>query len=334
MLCPYIRSSSYGAYDYCALKYFFSYNLGWNEPPNLKAQLGTIVHKVMECLAACKKRLQYGEHATMSIDDEHIGKVSFTKKSLYTKKFVVEILDRSFEHYSQSDKTNNYSSKEYKTCEEWTFKALNYNNGQFDPRNRDIIAPEQEFDLPIMEDWAIFEGGRLAIKGTIDLITEIENNTIEVVDWKTGARKNWATGEEKTYEKLQDDAQLLLYHYAISRIFPQYDHIIMTIFFIRDGGPFSMCFDKSDNDKFLDKLRKRYSEILKDVQPKPVDPTRRNFKCQKLCHFYKSNWPDTDQNMCEYVDNHLKVYGLEETIKNCKNPKFNVNHYKAPGAAE
>ena len=96
--------------------------------------------------------------------------------------------------------------------------------------------------------------GQLAIKGTIDLVTQIDDGVIEVIDWKTGQRKNWATGEEKTYEKLLEDPQLLLYNYAISRLYPDYEQAIMSIFFIRDGGPFSMCFDKSD-------LKKRYNQI-------------------------------------------------------------------------
>lgn len=333
MLCPYIRSSSYGAYEYCALKYYFNYNLGWSEPPNLKAQLGTIVHKVMEVLACCKQIIQ--ENKPLVVNDEHIGKIEFTKKSLSTKKFVSSILDKSFEHYSQSDKTNNYTSEEYKTCDKWTWMALEYNNGQFDPRNKIIIAPEQEFDIPIMEDWAIMENGdRLAIKGTIDLITEIDKTTLEVVDYKTGQRKNWATGEEKTYDKLQNDAQLLLYYYAISKIFPQYEHVIMTIFFIRDGGPFSMCFDDSDKEKFLKMLEKRYKEILNDINPKPIDKYRSSFKCKKLCHFYRTEWGNSGKSMCQYVEDNIKGHGIETTTKVCSNPSFSINKYKAPGASE
>ena len=37
---------------------------------------------------------------------------------------------------------------------------------------------------------------KFLIKGTIDLVTKIDDNVIEVVDWKTGQRKNWATGSK------------------------------------------------------------------------------------------------------------------------------------------
>ena len=77
----------------------------------------------------------------------------------------------------------------------------------------------------------------------------MDDGVIEVIDWKTGRRLNWATGEEKTYEKLLEDPQLLLYNYAISKLFPEYEQAIMTIYYIRDGGPFSMCFDKPDRER-------------------------------------------------------------------------------------
>ena len=173
--------------------------------------------------------------------------------------------------------------------------------------------------------------GNLAIKGTIDLVTKIDDSIIEVVDWKTGQRKNWATGEVKTYEKLLDDAQLLLYNYAISKLYPDYDQAIMSIFFTRDGGPFSMCFDNRDQDRFLEMLRKRFEEIKENVKPRPISYSRRDFRCQKLCHFYKNDWPGTNTTMCEHVEQRLHTIGHKETVKECTNEGFNIGYYEAPG---
>ena len=217
---------------------------------------------------------------------------------------------------------------------------MQYNKGLFDPRNRKIVAAEPHFDIEIEEDWAKFDyempdgqriTGNLAIKGTIDLVTEVEDGIIEVVDWKTGRRLDWATGEEKTYEKLCSDPQLLLYNYAISKLFPDYEQAIMTIFFIRDGGPFSMCFDASDREKFLEMLKLRFQQISRNQDPKPMSYTRNHWKCNKLCHFYKNNWEGTDKNMCIYIEEHLKNHGMDETVKKCTAKGFSVGHYEAPG---
>jgi hypothetical protein len=152
-----------------------------------------------------------------------------------------------------------------------------------------------------------------------------------VVDWKTGRRLDWATGEEKTYEKLCSDPQLLLYNYAISKLFPDYQQAIMSIFFIKDGGPFSMCFDKSDQKRFLDMLKQKFSDIKNNNKPQPISQNRDNWKCTKLCHYCKNKWPETDQNMCIYIENSLKTKGMEQTIKDCTREGFEIGFYSAPG---
>jgi hypothetical protein len=173
--------------------------------------------------------------------------------------------------------------------------------------------------------------GQLAIKGTIDLVTKVADDTIEVIDWKTGRRLNWATGEQKTYEKLLEDPQLLLYNYAISKLYPEYKQAIVTIFFIKDGGPFSLCFDQSDQEKFLEMLKKRFKQIQRNDYPSLCSRNRSSFKCTKLCHFYKNKWPGTNVSMCEHVDEHLKALGPDETIEKCKVEGFEIGHYEAPG---
>ena len=79
MIVTYIRSSSYNNYKYCQMQYFITYVLGHRSISGKKAQLGTIVHKVMECLASCKKHLQDKERKSMSIMDDAIGKINFTR---------------------------------------------------------------------------------------------------------------------------------------------------------------------------------------------------------------------------------------------------------------
>lgn len=340
MIVTYIRSSSYNNYEYCQMQYFLTYVLGYQSTSGKKAQLGTIVHKVMECLASCKKAIQDNKNKkSLKIDDAAIGEIDFTPNSIFTKTFVDKLLKRSYEFYS-TNCTHQYSQADFNFCKDLVKTALEYNDGQFDPRNRKIIAAEPQFDIPIEEEWAKYEyvlpdgkkiKGQLAIKGTIDLVTETDNKTIEVIDWKTGKRLNWATGEEKTYEKLCADPQLLLYNYATSKLFPSYEQSIMSIFFIKDGGPFSMCFDKSDQHNFLSMLEKRFKQIKRNDFPQPISKDRSNFKCTKLCHFYKNNWPNTQQSMCSYVEDNLKAFGYDDTVKKCTKDGFSINFYEAPG---
>lgn len=341
MLVTYIRSSSYNNYDYCQMQYFITYVLGHQAISGKKADIGTIVHKTLELLASLKKTHQDSNSKTKKLlfIDDAVGKINIDKKDLFADSIIGELLEKSFGYYS-ANSHHDFNKLDKATCESLVWATLKFNGGQFDPRNRYIVAAEPHFDIPIEEDWAKYTytlpdgqvvNGQLAIKGTIDLVTRVDDKIIEVVDYKTGKRLDWATGAEKDYDKLCSDPQLLLYNYAISKLFPEYEQAIMSIFFIKDGGPFSMCFDKSDHDKFLDMLRVRFKEIQANNKPRPISEDRNNWKCTKLCHFCKNNWKDTDESMCIYIENHLNNHGMEKTIANCTRENFNIGFYEAPG---
>ena len=341
MLVTYLRSSSYNNYDFCELQYFITYVLGHRSDSGKKAELGTIVHKVMEILAGLKKSHQDTptRNKYISITDDAVGTVKVKKEHFFTKEFVEEMVELSFQSYTKDSK-HHWMPADRKAATTLSWQALDHNDGQFDPRFRDVVDPEPHFDIPIDEDWAKYDytlpdgqivKGQLAIKGTIDLVTKVSDTVIEVIDWKTGQRKDWNTGEEKTYAKLQTDAQLLLYNYAISKLYPQYEQAIMTIFFVKDGGPFSMCFDNTDQEKFLGMLKGRYQEIQANNKPKPLSPTRASWKCNKLCHFYKNDWEGTGKTMCNHVEDTLKAKGMNETVKELTHEDHSIGFYEAPG---
>ena len=343
MITTYFRSSSLNNWKYCELQYFMTYVLGHYSPSGKKADLGTITHAVLETLAICKKRTQFNKRNTMKITQEPLGDFSFSEDQLHTDDFVNYVLGRSFDFYKKNSPHNEFNQKDYEFCYKMVWDTLAYNKGRFDPRNRKVIDTEPHFDIPITEDWAKFDftlpsgeklSGNLAIKGTIDLVTEMEDGTIEVIDWKTGQRLDWATGERKDYDKLMKDTQLLLYHYAVSKMYPKHRHSIMTIFFCRDGGPFSLAFDKDDDADFIKYLEKMFKEIVSNQTPRPISKERASFKCQKLCHYYKTKWPGTDTTMCHHIEDQLKTIGMTETVKSCSKPGFTIGKYKDPGAVE
>ena len=101
----------------------------------------------------------------------------------------------------------------------------------------------------------------ISIKGTVDLITDAGNGVYESTDWKTGMRKDWATGEIKDFWKLCTDPQLRIYHYALTHLYPEAKQIVPSIYFINDGGPFTMAYDQSDIDATKEMLRKRFEKI-------------------------------------------------------------------------
>ena len=339
MIITYLRSSSYGTHSMCEQQYFIEYNLGLRSPSNQKADKGTIVHKVMEILADISVAAAKGE---MFIHDEMCGEINTIDHN------VEQITEQVYEYYTSRFTHHQWKPLDLKHCKDWVNKSLKYNNGMLDPRNQKIIQPEQHFDIQIKKPWAKYNydgiEGYLAIKGTIDLIVEPSPGTLEIVDYKTGRRLDWATGQEKTFSKLQKDPQLRIYHYAASVLYPEIDHVMVSIYYINDGGVFTMCYDKTDLPETEDMIRRKFEEIKRCKRPK----LNKSWKCTKLCYFGKNYFENplieyrdgyTCENgepmtMCEQIRHDIDLKGIKEVVDEYKVEGYNVEHYKAPGSTE
>jgi len=347
IIVTYFRSSSYNTHSMCEQQFFAEYVLGWRGPSGHKADKGTILHKVLEILAVIKKAQQ---DKISSVEDDILGPVDCNSYNLNT------LIEKIYKYYSEANPHHKWSVKDYKDCHAWVYKAIEFNNGMFDPRNRLILQPEQHFDIEIKKPWSYYEydtsegklEGYLAIKGTIDLITQVNDNTIEIIDWKSGRRLDWATGEEKTQEKLENDPQLRIYHYAVNHLYPNINHIIFSIYFINDGGPFSICFDKSDLPKTEDMLRKKFEIVKNTRRPK----LNKSWMCNKLCHFGKTTFENTHipaqteyregqicnigttMTKCEQIKHDIDLHGMNAVVDLYKHPNHSFGKYKAPGSTE
>jgi hypothetical protein len=332
----------------CEQQYFIEYVLGHRSPSNKKADKGTIVHKVLEILAGIKLSQQNTQD---KYNDDILGDISVDQYHLD------HIIEKVYDYYTSQFKHHEWLVKDLKDCRLWVNKAITDHNGMFDPRSRNILRPEQHFDIVIDKPWANYKyetkdgllEGKLAIKGTIDLITKVNDSTLEVIDWKTGKRLDWATGQEKTLEKLYKDPQLKIYHYALSKLYPEYDHIIMSINFINDGGAFTMCFDKSDLNSTEDLIRQKFEEIKKCKKPR----LSKTWKCTKLCYFGKNTFENHNKivptveyrdnqlclngdnmTICEQIKHDIELYGINKVVDNYTTDGYSVGKYKAPGSTE
>ena len=139
------------------MQYFITYVLGHYADSGKKAELGTIVHKTLEVLAALKKATQElkPRQKYLEIEDDAIGKYRIDKSLLLLDETVNDILEKSFASYTSESK-HEWTNGDKKECAKLVWNTLKFNGGQFDPRNRDIIDPEPHFDIPIEEDWAKF----------------------------------------------------------------------------------------------------------------------------------------------------------------------------------
>lgn len=312
----------------CQQKYYFSYVLGVKDKENGKAIMGSVVHKNLELLARYKLALQAKKKTFV---DDNFGRI---KNSQVSIEYFNEL---SHEYYE----TNfpGIMPKEAKTITlDWTIRALERLDGQMDPRNQNIFAVEEFFEVEIDKPWAKYSyelngqkiEGQLGLKGTVDLIVHEDDVYFHIMDYKTGRRFNWATEEIKTYELLQEDKQLLLYYYALRLKYPE-KRFYVSIYFINDhkidgelveGGLFTFVFDDTDFEKAEKMLRKKFEEIRDTNRPRLLSPTCSNWKCKSLCR-YSQVIPEfsTEKPACLFIRDEIEKHGIDYVTSKYANAK-------------
>jgi hypothetical protein len=335
MIITFFRSSSFNEHTLCPHAYFLRYTLGIPARSNIAAAKGTIVHKALEMLAwvgICRRQEQGTYH------DDTFGEVVVDDA---TPEWVIA---KAYTHYSAKEPYFNWSDKDLYDCQDWMNMALTFNKGMYDPRNLDVICPEQRFDFEIAAPWAAYKyetpdgvlEGQLRLKGTMDLVVRDKHDPsiIEIVDWKTGgSRKDFAkdTDKEKTYADFMVDPQLNLYHYAARNLFPTVDDIHITIFYIRAGGPFRLCFGREDM-KYTEKiLEAKFNEIKETTRPKLV----KTWRCYRTCHYGKTrSEQNPNKTICQFVEDEVRRKGIDQTTVNLGNPNAFMRYGEGGGASE
>jgi hypothetical protein len=322
-----LRSSSVGGFSWCQARYYFVYVLGLPDEPSKKASLGSCSHKALELWACKKLAIQEGRP---TFRDDELGR-EFDTSSLTPE----EAFDAAYTHYAQED----WDDRDQLNCFKWMKAVLDWGGGIFNPMNRDVVAPELYFDLEIKKEWAKYDyvlpdgqslKGYLSIRGTMDLLTRVAPGVLEYIDYKTGQRKNWETGKPKEYADFKKDSQFLLYYYALKQLFPD-EQVIFTVFYNKDGGPFTICFDDEDLIIAEEMLRKNFEEIRDCREPEFVFPS---WKCDRVpCHFHVQRSPDGSQSMCQYLRGELLQLGMEKVT--AKHADFSkLNRYTGGGRTD
>lgn len=187
----YIRSSSLNTWESCQHQYYLEYVLGMKGDSNKAADKGTMVHKVMEILAICKKEFQDTGKKSISIIDDCIGKVSVSwddfikeeeldslqiakinksrinkynygsEKSKFIQDghvrlgvtFLEDIIERVYKYYEKLF-IRDWQPVDFKDVTNWSWMTVDNYNRNYDPRLSDIVQPEQQFEFEIDANWA------------------------------------------------------------------------------------------------------------------------------------------------------------------------------------
>lgn len=364
LIRPYVSKSSIETYQMCGLRYMINYSLGLRDPGRKKTILGTITHSICEVLASIKKEIQSGKKEgvvkhedigeiiwdeisfklpSILTDDEikAINKTRVNKQTYksecqlkkgtirYGREFLSKLIDKAWKVYTEKTKEEiAFWNQEWENIDK--VMLVNYVYlilENLDIRNLWIIDIEKEFDLPLENDECKLPTGEyIRIKGFIDLVykEKEDSEVICYVDFKSGERKSFNSGEEKTLTDLAEDLQLTLYNKVMKIIYPNYQFVMGGILFLRDGGLFNPYFADDSDEVITKTIHEHIQELKNCTELKVLSEKRDDFRCKYLCkHSKATDFHSTTCN-CEIIKQSVRTIGLEETTKKYKKETFNV----------
>lgn len=199
MRLGHLSPSSIKCHKDCQFKWLCNYHLKERIEfrRHYAASLGSHMHEVFEMIA--REKLTKDNWAEWSLDKE---------AKLYA--------DAAVKHPG----VENIPGKVTADCK-MIFDLLFNRDPIFNPleAGNKIIGIEKKFEYDV-------EGTPARIKGFIDLVVELDEDTIEVYDWKTGSYA-------MNYDTARKDPQVLLYFLSARHLFPQYKHVIVTLDYLQ-----------------------------------------------------------------------------------------------------
>jgi len=128
-----------------------------------------------------------------------------------------------------------------------------------------IIGIEHKFEYDV---------AGVRIKGFMDLVREIDEETLEVYDYKTGKS---AMG----YDKARTDIQVLMYYMAARDHFPQYKYVIVTLDYLQKK-PVTIPLDDKVRTKIERRLQAAWRRIKNCTSPARIK-SETHWVCRCFC---------------------------------------------------
>ncbi len=267
MRLEYLSASRLNTWIDCPFRYFLQYHLALPElrQDTIHTRKGNAVHETLDLYAKGEKDFEtqlkkyYAKTKLWELDNRS-PKRGFPHPvekncdectyAIYSGDGIIcSIANRNVSEFDGCPKPN------FEDCLKLTSNTILKENSVF---NRKLIGSEVAFNKD-------YEGFK--VRGFIDLITEIDEETMEVRDYKTG------TFTKKTHDAFKD-LQMRIYSLVAKELYPQYKYVLMTLDYLRKG-PVTVIFGKEDDDKTREFLKDCYKKISESKNP----PRRKSFKC-------------------------------------------------------
>jgi len=165
--------------------------------------------------------------------------------------------DRALELFRQAWTAENMTGVELFQEGVEILRTFVLDQGELD--HRDVLAIEKEFHLPV---------GRFMVLGFIDRVDCVDDETVEVIDYKTNRQLF-------TREEVEHSLQMSLYHLAALKLWPWAKKVRLTFHMLRHGL-------RMQTERTLEQLdtARLYVETLGEMTEKATEfPARLNANC-------------------------------------------------------
>ena len=294
-----LSKSGVESYTDCPFKYYLQYMCRISSPAGKAAALGVCFHKILELQALCHQR---GKKCFVTNDLPKITRICFNRCIKENPGFT-------------------FTEEDYESCLTWVDRIARSNRGP--DKHRKILGVEQkfryEFDKPGLGYKYDGKDGRLAVNGVIDLVVEIDEDTIEIINYKTGkSAKDWNTGRIKTLDDFQKDIQLRLYNLVAKQMYPQYKYRLLTLVYIQARKVYSVSMDLDDEIKTVDVMRRHFQTISQDNTPMRIKEnglrSKERYKCYKSCYYGMQTVEDGGRSICDTAYELAQAHGYQEAV--------------------
>ncbi len=300
-------ASAIGTYNHCPFSYFMHYLLGMESKAGKAALQGSIVHKVLEIMAKRSKREKTNIDPMLLLDLVW-DKLTAQSPEIAIRKVTTRIDKETGELKEAAD------FKKCRVALENIIKDEFYN-----PYNLKIIDIERWFALELPgEEWECFDQDgkkrQFTVRGFIDMVHEIDSDTIEIVDWKSGNRTNYHTQEPIDEAVLTREVQPRLYHLAAFFLYPKYKNILITFYYANSGGPITIALSHDDLNQTIVFLYNFLTSVKRDT----LIRRNRHWSC-KMCSFDRNGicnriWSDLHTMGGQYVEDRYAKLTCEKQL--------------------
>lgn len=291
-----ISASSYELFSWCQWKYFLQYQLNFDDPSGASATIGHIAHSFLEILS----------------------RASIIKHDKNSKIWNPDYLwNVCFNHYYNDavEAENIKNDKLKKVC----IGVKELLNSPYTPIRDNTICAEKAFFIPLEEPrfkLKYYDDKHLGVSGKIDRIDQLNPETLEIIDYKTGTRDIIGSKDKrkKDSEYLHGEIQPRLYHMAATQLYPHIKNFLVTFVYLADGGPVTVPFSQRDIADTKDMVFKRFKTI--EANDDPIK-NKTDWRCKYMCpHFKTGNceavWAEKDQLGIPFVLDKYTVLNIRK----------------------